>query len=141
MTIRQEFICDRKGCPSKAVAEELPKGWGGFDALGTKSRFCSIQCAQKFVAEWAKNHEIVSAALGGATVGTVFTCDQCEKEILLMPGDEWPTWVEMKREEQGAARVGFCPNSCLVLWVGHYADAHFTDTLSKKFLSEHAVKL
>lgn len=119
MTIRQEFICDMPGCPSKAVAEEMPKSWGCFDALGTKSRFCSIQCAQKFVAEWAKNHEIVSAALGGATVGTVFTCHNCEAEVLLKPGEEWPVWIEKKQEAGAPVRLGFCKDDCLYSWMSY----------------------
>ncbi len=135
MTIQQQLICDRKGCPSQIGSRQaaVADTWFDLECAAGTVQFCSVPC----LSAWLD----AMPPAADPSPGVVFTCDQCEKEILLMPGNEWPTWVEMKREEQGAARVGFCSNSCLVLWVGHYADAHFTDTLSKKFLSEHAVKL
>ena len=117
MTIRQEYICAMPGCPSKVVAKELPEHWGCFDALGTQSHFCSIQCAQSFVNEWVKGHEELLGVMGGHTVGTVFTCDGCSTEILLKPGEAWPYWVEIKIES-APFRKGFCSADCLGAYLG-----------------------
>ena len=49
--------------------------------------------------------------------GVVFTCDQCEKAILLKPGEEWLVWVEIK-VAAAPFRKGFCSKGCL----GKYLD-------------------
>ncbi len=52
--------------------------------------------------------------------GVVFTCGQCETEILLKPGEEWPVWMERKEKDKPARRSGFCSTDCMVAWMSWY---------------------
>ncbi len=106
MTIRQEFICDRKGCPSRKETKSSEEIWLELGAYDGAHQFCSVPC----LSAWLD----AMPPAADPSPGVVFTCDndKCEKEILLKPGEQWPVWCEMK-VDGGPYRLGFCSRMCL----------------------------
>ena len=106
MTIRQEFICDRKGCPSRKETKSSEEIWLELGAYDGAHQFCSVPC----LSAWLD----AMPPAADPSLGVVFTCDndKCEKEILLKPGEQWPVGCEMK-VDGGPYRLGFCSRMCL----------------------------
>ena len=118
--IRQEYICDKKGCPSTDSGGRRfkgPHGWIRLSWFGTyaPSEFCSTACLR----EWLMD----LAPVPDPNKGVVFTCDQCEKEILLRPGEEWPVWIEISLSRvRSPTRKGFCSTPCMTKWLREFTD-------------------
>lgn len=113
MTIRKEWTCDKKGCPSTdsgGRSYKGPYGWIRLSWFGTyaPTEFCSTACLR----DWLM--DIVPVP--DPSLGIVFTCDSCAKEILMRPGDEWPVWIEMKQRKGPSVRLGFCSDECSWNW-------------------------
>jgi hypothetical protein len=109
VSIRHEYLCNRTGCPSLAdgIGQELPKDWLAFELHGYLHHFCSVPCLRMTLNLWDK--------LGYYTElsDNIFICDECRKEILLKPRQEWPVWVEVKGEGFPQKRLGFCSVECM----------------------------
>jgi hypothetical protein len=129
--ITVHFVCSRKGCPvvGRVWGDGIPAGWVAHRSPTTEQSamigwsdthwFCSNECLMRWVDAIPSPED--------ASLGVVFTCDHCEKEILLKPRQEWPSWAEIKREGKPPFRMGFCSSGCLYHWMEWYGMEHWND--------------